>query len=217
MNSNVKNFLEKNHIQYEIAEDGRIAIEGSLDLRGLTSIPEGFNPTVGGYLYLSGLTSKKPKTKNLPKNFSATLRASIEVRFNAKGFTIADGILARIIQARGAVKKIMVWGKTEVSWLASDDKGRHAHGPTMKEALEELAFKTGERDIEIYRNMPADTVKTPQEWAFIYRMCTGACKSGVKHFMSSKGDLKENYTLAEIIEQTQGAFGHEKFKEVVNG
>jgi len=30
---------------------------GSLDLRGLTSIPEGFNPTVGGHLDLSGLTS----------------------------------------------------------------------------------------------------------------------------------------------------------------
>ena len=31
---------------------------GSLDLSGLTSIPEGFNPTVGGSLDLSGLTSK---------------------------------------------------------------------------------------------------------------------------------------------------------------
>lgn len=161
------------------------------------------------------MIDKKPKTKELPENFTATLRASIEIRFNAKGFTIADGILARIIHVRGAAKKVMVWGKTEPSWLASDDKGNHAHAETMKEALEELAFKTGERDIDSYRNMPADTVKTPQEWAFIYRMVTGACKQGTSHFMASKGELKTTYTLTEILEETKGAFGHEKFKEIV--
>ena len=139
------------------------------------------------------------------------------MRFNAKGFTIADGILARILQARGNVKKIMICGKNETSWLASDDKGNHAHAETMKEALEELAFKTGERDIESYRNMPVETVKSPQEWAFIYRMVTGACKSGTKHFMSGKGELKPSYTLAEIIQETRGAFGHEKFLEVLGG
>jgi hypothetical protein len=35
--------------------------------------------------------------------------------------------------------------------------------------------------------------------------------------MASKGELKAEYTLSEIIEQTRDAFGHEKFKEVVNG
>jgi hypothetical protein len=39
---------------------------GSLDLSGLTSIPEGFNPTVGGSLYLSGLTS-------IPEDFNPTV------------------------------------------------------------------------------------------------------------------------------------------------
>ena len=31
-------------------------VGGSLYLGGLTSIPDGFNPTVGGYLELGGLT-----------------------------------------------------------------------------------------------------------------------------------------------------------------
>ena len=39
---------------------------GSLCLSGLTSIPEGFNPTVGGSLYLSGLTS-------IPEGFNPTV------------------------------------------------------------------------------------------------------------------------------------------------
>jgi hypothetical protein len=45
---------------------GRVEIGGYLYLSGLTSIPEGFNPTVGGYLYLSGLTS-------IPEGFNPTV------------------------------------------------------------------------------------------------------------------------------------------------
>jgi hypothetical protein len=62
--------------------------------------------------------------------------------------------------------------------------------------------------------MPLDTVKTPKEWAFIYRMITGACQYGTASFMS-RYKLKKSYTLAEIIEATKGAYGHERFIEVV--
>ena len=215
INEDVKAFLKNNKIEYEVVA-GEIVIGGSLYLRSLTSIPDGFNPTVGGSLDLSGLKGKKPKSKNLPKNFQADLRKAIELRFEAIGFTIADNIMARIIQERGAVKKIIVCGKIEPSWLASDDMGNHAHGDTIKEALEELAFKTGERDIDTYRNMPLDAIKKPDEWALIYRIITGACKSGVENFMSSK-KIKKTYTLDEILAETKGSYGHERFKEVVTG
>jgi hypothetical protein len=62
--------------------------------------------------------------------------------------------------------------------------------------------------------MPLDTIKTPQEWGFVYRRATGACKMGTESFMSAKAK-KENYTLAEIIEETKGAFGAEQFRKVV--
>ena len=39
-----------------IPEGFNPTIGGSLDLSSLTTIPEGFNPTVGGYLDLSSLT-----------------------------------------------------------------------------------------------------------------------------------------------------------------
>ena len=45
---------------YNLTDDqfsGREKIEGCLDLDSLTSIPEGFNPVVGGYLNLRSLTS----------------------------------------------------------------------------------------------------------------------------------------------------------------
>ena len=45
---------------------------GSLDLSSLTSIPEGFNPTVGGWLYLSSLTS-------IPEGFNPTVGGSLDL------------------------------------------------------------------------------------------------------------------------------------------
>lgn len=49
---------------------GREMIDGSLDLRNLTSIPEGFNPTVGVSLDLSSLTS-------IPEGFNPTTCGSL--------------------------------------------------------------------------------------------------------------------------------------------
>ena len=96
-------------------------------------------------------------------------------------------------------------------------QGHHnAHGKTIAEATQELAFKAGSRDVSQWRNMPMSTKKTPQEWAFIYRMVTGACQYGTQEFMKRKGELKKSYTLAEIIEETKGAYGHERFVEVVS-
>ena len=205
-----------------------------LDLSSLTSVPEGFSPTAGGAIYLNSLTSVPEgfsptaggaiylgrecgiKTGGLPEKFNEKLRADLELKFNIKGFTIADGILARIIHSRGALKKVMICGQTKTSWLASDDKGNHAHGDTMREAREELAFKTGDRDVSQYRNLPLDIVKTPKEWAFVYRNITGACGQGTKMFMARQ-KLKKSYTLSEIIAATNGAYGHESFVRCVKG
>ncbi len=65
MKKEVKEFCEK----HGITEDqftGKEKISGSLDLRSLTSIPEGFNPTVGGSLDLRSLTS-------IPEGFNPTV------------------------------------------------------------------------------------------------------------------------------------------------
>ena len=98
--------------------------------------------------------------------------------------------------------------------LATVD-GENAHGETIQEATEELMFKDGARDVEQYRDMPLETVKTPSEWALIYRAVTGACQFGTREFIKSKGAMKDSYTLADILHETRGAFGHETFKSVV--
>ena len=49
---------------------GTEKIEGNLDLYSLQSIPEGFNPTVGGYLYL-------PSIKSIPEGFKPTVGGNL--------------------------------------------------------------------------------------------------------------------------------------------
>jgi hypothetical protein len=53
----------------------------SLDLRSVTTIPEGFNPTVGGYLYLDSVTK-------LPKGFNPNVGGYLDLR---KVTTIPEG------------------------------------------------------------------------------------------------------------------------------
>ena len=125
-----------------------------------------------------------------------------------------DGIFSRVLSTRNGVKKVKT-DNDEILFIAFDADGNSAHAETIKQAIDELAFKTASRDVEQYRNMKRSTKKTPEEWAFTYRIITGACQAGTKSFMTSKGKLKKTYTLTEIIEQTRGAYGFERFIAVV--
>ena len=70
--TNKLEFLKK----YNLTENqflGKEEISGSLNLDSLTSIPEGFNPTVGYSLYLDSLTS-------IPEGFNPTVGGSLYLR-----------------------------------------------------------------------------------------------------------------------------------------
>ena len=101
-------------------------------------------------------------------------------------------------------------GEEKLSWIAYNGE-YYAHGSTAKEAAEDLALKITNRDTTPYEGLDLDTVKTPIEWAKCYRVVTGACSEGIRHYLNQK-DLKEEYTLAEVIEGTKGAYGHKQFE-----
>ena len=105
-------------------------IGGSLDLSGLTSIPKEFNPTVGGYLYLSGhLTAN---TKPLQTNIISWCDKYIKV----------DGVFTEIINRKGNIFKVKDINSSDTEyWLVTDGKFTHAHGKTLKEAKEDFRFK----------------------------------------------------------------------------
>ncbi len=216
---------------------GNLYIDSSAKLDALTS--------VGGYLYIYSSAKLDALTSvggDLYIYSSAKLDALTSVGGNLyihpngiltanrlytggyDKFTVIDGIGCVVLSTKnqnGVTVRLCRHSKIKKQKLVGDrffvaSRGGHnAHGKTIAEATRELAFKTGKRDIEQYRGMSAATRKTPAEWAFVYRMITGACQYGTNDFMERKGKLKKSYTLAEILAETNGAYGHKAFRNIV--
>jgi hypothetical protein len=49
----------------------------------------------------------------------------------------------------------------------------------------------------------------------MYRVVTGACAAGVRLFLETKGIETKSYTVKEMLELTEGQYGHSSFKEYV--
>lgn len=126
-----------------------------------------------------------------------------------------DGIFTYVISTRAGVKKVKD-DNNNVLFIVTDGENS-AHGKTIKEAREALLFKSADLDKSEYEGMALDTVKSPMEWAVVYHVVTGACEAECRSFMESKGKLKKKYTLAEIIDETEGAYGSEVFRKFFKG
>ncbi|MBL8644419.1 MAG: hypothetical protein JNK21_10850 [Rhodospirillaceae bacterium] len=199
---------------------GDLSIYSSAKLDALTS--------VGGYLSINSSAKLDALTSvggDLYINSSAKLDAPALYPLGFDTFKVYDGIPCAVISSktkdgveilacrRAKIKDCNLVGDR---FFVAKQGGETAHATTIKEALEELAFKTGARDVEQYRAMPPNTRKSPHQWALIYRQITGACKFGTDDFIRRQGALKKSYTLAEIITITNGAYGSETFKSVVS-
>jgi len=122
----------------------------------------------------------------------------------------SDGIFSRVISNKSGVKK----AKTDdgkVLFVVSDENGNSAHGETIKEAREDLIYKTVAKfDGAIPKSA------TGKEWVGIYRAVTGACGAGVRNFVESTGkSLGDTYTAEQIAKLVIGQFGAEKFAEKI--
>ena len=183
---------------------GRVKIEGSLYLSSLTSIPEGFNPTVGVSLELRrGLNANK---KPLPDNFLLSWQDGKYIK--------ADGLFTEVLSHRGNVYKVSkIHPKKEV-YLITDGHGKWSHGDTLKEAKSDLIFKISNRNKSDYQHLKKDSVLSFEEAIVCYRVVTGACAFGTKDFVTTRlTDKKKTYFIAEIISLTQNEFGNKTFKE----
>ena len=173
---------------------------------------------VSGYVYVSeNATLTAPALRTIGHVAYNTTIFGHEVR-------VHDGIGAVTVSEKsrdGITIRCCRHAKFEDGGLVGDkmyvaSQGEHnAHGDTLEGAMADLAYKTADRDVSAYQNMPMDTAKPPYEWATIYRVITGACQTGTEHFIKQQGELKESYTLSEIIDLTRGAYGSERFREVV--
>ncbi len=175
---------------------------GSLDLRGtpITTLPD--NLAVGGSLYLSDTQITKKEHKKL-KNGD----------YVPKRYLYADNILTHI-KARHEIKGYIFYqGKIKGQNVVFDGKN-YAHCSTFREGVADLKFKAAkDRGANQYKGLTLDSVLSAEEMITMYRVITGACRQGTERFVKSLGELKENYTIREAIEITNGQFNSDLFKK----
>ena len=135
--------------------------------------------------------------------------------FARNGFTFADNILAKVVSGKGRVSRVILAGKTKVSYLVTDGSA-WSHGETIKKAREGLIFKISSRDTTEYKNWKLDTKVTLSQAIKSYRAITGACEQGVKSWMENR-KVPESMTISLAIELTRGAFGADKFATFFKG
>ena len=195
-----------------------VEVTGDLYIYSNAELSAPLLESVGGDLSINSNAIEK-----FPNNVKIKCLREICGNIGRLKFELIDGIACAVLSTRSRdgliikrcrksiFKNAALTG--DVFFVASDKKN-NAHGKTAKQALEELAFKGMDRNVDKYRNMPLNTKKTPNEWGSIYRIITGACQFGVELFKSEK-KLKKSYTLEEILKETQGTFGYKRFKEII--
>lgn len=194
----VKQFCKKHNLTIDQFY-GKEKIDGSLDLGSLTSIPEGFNPTVGGDLDLNSLTSIPEVNKPV-----------YPLTWN--GHIFADGMLRRLVSKKGNIYKLQDLTREETFYMVSDGKGNFAHGGTIRKANEDLRFKLIAEKLK-KEPIHADTIISVQ----YYRTITGACEMGCKDWMSRNGIKKEKMRADELLPllEKSNAYGLESFRKLV--
>ena len=206
MKKEIMDFCKKNNITSD-QFFGKEKIGGDLGLRSLTSIPEGFNPTVGGDLDLR--SHLKCNHSPLPKNYVFSWG-------NGKYVKI-DGIFTEVILKRGNVCHVKKPNTTKMFYLVTDGNGKWSHGDTLKEAKDDLIFEINNRTKDDYKNIKITDLLSFEEAITCYRVITGACSFGTKDFVTTRlKKKKKNYTIAEIISATKGEYGNNAFSDFFN-
>ena len=174
-----------------------------LNLRGtgITALPE--NLTVGGSLYLSGAGITGKKVKNLHDG-----------DYKEGHYLYADGILTHIKKKKTFSGYAFFLGKIPGKNVVYDGKN-YAYCSNLREGIADLIFKSAsDRGASQYKDLSLDTEMSVDELVTMYRVITGACRQGSQSFVDSFGsNLKERYTILEVIELTKGQYGGRQFEE----
>lgn len=101
------------------------------------------------------------------------------MQWKGKTYSFFDGIEKEIIKHRGNV-----YNCADKSYIVSDGKGNFAHGKTLKEAKNDLAYKLSTRDLSDYENITLESELIFAEAVQFYRSVTGSCSEGTKEFVN---------------------------------
>ena len=182
-----------------------LTVGGSLYLRGtgITSLPEGL--TVGGSLDLSGTGITEKKYKKLT-----------EGEYKPGCYLYADGILTHVKCSKKVGENgqyTLYIGKIKGKNVVSDGYN-YAHCSTLRDGIVDLIFKSADdRGADQYKGLNLDSEVKTEDAIVMYRIITGACRQGTQSFIDNLKELKDSYTISEIISLTKGSYGAERFRE----
>ena len=171
---------------------GKEKIEGDLDLNSVTTLIPGFNPNVGGDLYLR--SSNKYIGSPVPP-----VNKNLFWDINGKKYCKIDGIFCQILNERVnktyTVYSCQKVNKPDTFYIVKKDTF-YAHGESIKKAYTDASFKAIAEKLK-HKPITADTKLT----VMYYRTITGACDLGCRGYMDKH---KIPYTIEgdTTIEQT---------------
>ena len=202
-----------------VGENAKLTGPNLTSIGGSVSVGENAKLSVPNLTSIGGFVSVRWDSKLIRSKTEITYdRSMLERSFNASGYTFVDRILAKIVHTRGNVKKIIIAGQSEISYLVSDGE-HHAHGKTLKQAQDDLRFKKIAEKLKT-EPIKADTIIT----VMYYRTVTGSCETGVKQWIDAtfdeaqKSDILKNGIRADKllpILKAKRAYGFERFQSLV--
>ncbi len=202
-----------------VGENAKLSVPNLTSVGGFVSVGENAKLSVPNLTSIGGPVDVWGNAKLIRSKTEITYdRSMLERSFNASGYTFVDRILAKIVHTRGNVKKIIIAGQSEISYLVSDGE-HHAHGKTLKQAQDDLRFKKIAEKLKT-EPIKADTIIT----VMYYRTVTGSCETGVKQWIDAtfdeaqKSDILKNGIRADKllpILKAKRAYGFERFQSLV--
>ena len=140
----------------------------------------------------------------------------LQWKWRDRHYIKADGIFQEVVSHKGNVYRVKSIGSDKITYLATDGDGRWAHGETLQDAKDDLIYKISNRDTSKYETLTLDSVLSLAEAIQCYRTITGACAAGTKGFVTSFPEVKEQYSIKEIINLTYDSYGGRKFADFFN-
>ena len=171
----------------------------------LTSL-KGAPKEVGGYFDCSG----NPQLKELLDKMPTQAIRGDAYKWCGKLWSFFDCVQKEVATIRKS-GSLTVYKMKDGTYAVHDGEA-YAHGETLKEAKADLLYKRTSKDLSEYKELTLDSKLTLEECIKMYRSITGACSLGTKEFCSRR-KLKKAYTVREVIELTDGAYGNERLKE----
>ena len=198
-----------------------LTVGGSLDLRDtpITSLPEGL--TVGGWLDLGGTPiTSMPDGLTVGGIIFSNGRLTNPTAYHELRngdyvdgkYLFCDGILTHVKRKKQIGNYTYYIGRIKGKNVIYDGEN-YAHCKSLKDGINDLEFKRAkERGAEQYDGYKLDTVVTYDDAITMYRIITGACKAGTEQFISSLREVKDKYTVREIINITKGQYRADVFR-----